>query len=207
MARGDPSPLADLGVLAAAAPLRLCWPSARSPVDWLEFDHAADWARFVERLRPPPGLPEAVERKFLRAQGLYRLGWIDRDLIKAGELAALIALELAVRDRYGRLTGRKKPAFADLLTYMVDGDGLTDAALPVVARCGGSVVGQVTGDISPRLSDIRNGMAHGDPFEGPPIGGLLEVVRDLIAYAYRDYLAERASAALPGSAPDRSLPT
>jgi len=176
-------------------------------VDWIAFDHAADWARFVERLQPPPGLPEAVERKFLRALGLYRLGWIDRDLIKAGELAALIALELAVRDRYGRLTGRKKPAFADLLTYMVEGDGLTDAALPVVARCGGSVVGQVTGDVSPRLSDIRNGMAHGDPFESPPIGGLLEVVRDLIAYAYRDYLAERVSAALPGSVPNKSPPT
>jgi len=32
--------------------------------------------------------------------------------------------------------------------------------------------------------------AHGDPLEGLPGGGLLELVRDLIEYAYRDYLAE-----------------
>ena len=33
-------------------------------------------------------------------------------------------------------------------------------------------------------------MAHGDPFDGLPTGGLLELVRDLINYAYRDYVAE-----------------
>ena len=32
-------------------------------------------------------------------------------------------------------------------------------------------------------------MAHGDPFDGLPVGGLLELVRDLINYAYRDFIA------------------
>jgi hypothetical protein len=31
-------------------------------------------------------------------------------------------------------------------------------------------------------------MAHGDPFDGLPVGGLLELVRDLIGYAYRDVI-------------------
>ena len=31
-------------------------------------------------------------------------------------------------------------------------------------------------------------MAHGDPFDGFPVGGLLELVRDLIVYSYRDML-------------------
>ncbi len=33
-------------------------------------------------------------------------------------------------------------------------------------------------------------LAHGDPFEGLPTGGLLELVRDLINFAYRHYIAE-----------------
>ncbi|MBS2127077.1 hypothetical protein KEX41_02265 [Burkholderia thailandensis] len=40
------------------------------------------------------------------------------------------------------------------------------------------------------LAGIRNSLAHGDPFDGLPWGGLLELVRDLIEYAYRSYLLE-----------------
>jgi hypothetical protein len=36
-------------------------------------------------------------------------------------------------------------------------------------------------------------LAHGDPFDGLPTGGLLELVRDLINFAYRHYIAEVAS--------------
>jgi len=43
----------------------------------------------------------------------------------------------------------------------------------------------------PSLADRRNGMAHGDPFgesgAGGPCAGLLELLRDLIDYAYRDW--------------------
>jgi len=48
----------------------------------------------------PDDVPQALSRKFERAQQQYLLAWFDRDFIKAGELAALIALEYAVRDRY-----------------------------------------------------------------------------------------------------------
>lgn len=60
----------------------------------------------------------------------------------------------------------------------------------MVVRCGGSAVGQLIGDVHPTLAERRNAMAHGGPFDGLPTGGLLKLVRDLINYAYRDYVAE-----------------
>jgi hypothetical protein len=52
-------------------------------------------------------------------------------------------------------------------------------------RCrGGTIVGLLTGE----RTDIRNDLAHGYPFDGFPQSGLLELVRDLIEYAYRDMI-------------------
>lgn len=181
--------LEDLNLPRATGPLSLVWPSPRSPVDTLRFDTGRAWRAFIDDLGLPGHLPDVIQRKFSRAQALYRIGWIDPELIKAGELAALIALELALKDRYGARHPARRPTFADLLTFIVKVDGLTDSDLPVVVRCGGSAVGQLTGAVRPRLSDLRNDMAHGDPFEGPPTSGLLEVVRDVIVYAYRDFPA------------------
>lgn len=59
--------------------------------------------------------------------------------------------------------------------------------LPVLVRSGGSAVGQLTAGVRFRLSDLRNDMAHGDPFEGPPTEGFLEGARDVIVYACRDF--------------------
>jgi len=42
----------------------------------------------------------------------------------------------------------------------------------------------------PTLAELRNSLAHSDPFDGLPWSGLLELVRDLIEYAYRSYLQE-----------------
>lgn len=129
-----------------------------------------------------------VQAKFERAQTLYLLGWIDMALVKAGELAALIALELALTDRYGGAF-RKKPSFATLLKHMVNVDGLIDAEIPMVVGCHGTAIGQLTGEVRPTLAERRNSLAHGDPFEGLPTGGLLELARDLINYACRHYIA------------------
>lgn len=111
-------------------------------------------------------------------------------MVKAGELAALIALELALMDRYGGYISKGKRTFATLLKHRVASGGLTDAQIPLVARCGGTVVGQLTGEIRPTLAERRNTLAHGEPFEVLPTGGLLELVRDLINFAYRHYIAE-----------------
>ena len=44
-------------------------------------------------------VPEIVAAKFERGQKLLLLAWIDFDLFTAGELIALTALELALKDR------------------------------------------------------------------------------------------------------------
>jgi hypothetical protein len=42
----------------------------------------------------------------------------------------------------------------------------------------------------PPAIPARFTLAHGDPFDGLPTGGLLKLVRDLINFAYRHYIAE-----------------
>lgn len=174
-------------------PVLLAWPTQGNAGGFIRFEKAADWRAFVESLGIDARIPEIVRAKFARAQTLYLLGWVDFSVVKAGELAALIALELALMDCYGDRISKNKRRFAALLKYMVDVDGLTDAQIPMVARCGGSALGQLTGETRPSLAERRNSLAHGDPFDGLPTGGLLELVQDLINFAYRHYIAEAES--------------
>lgn len=171
-------------------PLLLAWPTEGSAGGFIQFEKAADWRAFVASLGIDTRIPEIVRAKFARAQTLYLLGWVDFSVLKAGELAALIALELALMDRYGGRISKNKRSFAALLKFMVNSDGLTDAQIPMVVRCGGTAIGQLTGETHPTLAERRNSLAHGDPFDGLPTGGLLELVRDLINFAYRHYIAE-----------------
>jgi hypothetical protein len=171
-------------------PMLLAWPTQGNAGGFIQIEKAADWRAFVDSLGIDARIPDIVRA---RAQTLYLLGWVDLSVVKAGELAALIALELAVMDRYGGRISKNKRSFAVLLKYMVDTDGLTDAQIPMVVRCGGTALGQLTGETHPTLAERRNSLAHGDPFDGLPTGGLLELVRDLINFAYRHYIAEAAS--------------
>ncbi len=155
----------------------------------IQFNQPDEWRRFIIGLGIDARIPDIVQLKFRRAQALYLLGWIDLDVLKAGEFAALIALELSLTDRYGGQIPKRKRKFATLLKHMVDVDGLDDAHIPMIVRTGGTAIGFVTGTSQPSLSQRRNGMAHGDPFDGLPVGGLLELIRDLINYAYRDFFA------------------
>lgn len=174
------------------ASLVLPWPEAGAPGGLVTFESAQIWREVVTDLSLSPFVPDIVRLKYSRAQKLYLLGWIDIDLIKAGELVALTALELAVTDRYGHLYPKSRRILSVLLRHMVEGDGLTDASIPMVVRCNGTAIGQLTGETEPTLAQRRNRAAHGDPFDGMPVGGLLELVRDLITYAYRDLIAEAA---------------
>ncbi len=173
-------------------PLLMPWPIPGNPGGFIQFDHAEQWRTFIACLGMDARIPDVVRIRYVRAQKLYLLGWIDADLIKAGELVALTALELALMDRYGTHFKKRERTFAAVLKHLVDADGLTDAQIPVIARCGGSAIGQLIGTVRPTLAQRRNGMAHGDPFDGLPIGGLLELVRDLITFAYRHFIAESA---------------
>jgi hypothetical protein len=195
-------------------PFHAPWPMPGYPASFPSFATFASWREFVLQFSLHPTLPLTVSGKFERAQKLYILTWIDFDLIKAGELIALTALELALTDRYaGKEIGRRRkliikkaeekkkvpkgekwwaenPSFADLLKYMVDHDGLTDDQIPMNQRCGppSKALGMVTGETRPSLWEIRNDLAHGAPFGEFPWAGLLELVRDLINYAYRDWI-------------------
>jgi hypothetical protein len=171
-------------------PLLLAWLTQGNVGGFISFEKVTDWRAFVESLAIDARIPEIVRARYARAQTLYLLGWVDFSVVKAGELAALIALELGLMDRYGGRIAKNKRSFAAMLRCMVEVDGLTDAQIPMIVRCGGSAVGQLIGDIHPTLAERRNAMAHGDPFDDLPTGGLLELVRDLINYAYRDYVAE-----------------
>lgn len=83
----------------------------------------------------------------------------------------------------------KMPLIA-LLKHAVDKDGLTDAVLG--AKGCGPAVDQLTGKRKPSLAQIRNQLAHGDPFDGLAWAGLLELVHALIAHACRGMVAEAA---------------
>lgn len=189
-------------------PLVLIWPAPGNPVAFWRFNTPDEWRAFVTTLSLDPRIPDIVRLKFERAQKLFLLGWIDTDLIKGAELVALTTLELALKDRFGQVVPRlatKKVdpsspeammaqpirySFKALLKHLVEKDGLTDAQIPMIARCGGTAIGQLTGETKPTLEERRNAMAHGDPFDGMPTSGLVELVRDLIMFAYRHYLAE-----------------
>jgi hypothetical protein len=193
-------------------PLILPWPMPGNLAAVQSFITFSEWRDFVMGHGLRAGVPTIVAAKFERAQKLHLLAWIDFDVIKAGELVALTALELALQDRYGGMlkerrekatAGKKRPAkirplttkvetvaFADLLKYLPE-DGLTDEEIPMVRRCGGSVLNRLTGECKPGLADIRNSQAHGYPFDGFPWAGLLELTRDLIEYAYRGMTADQ----------------
>ena len=159
-------------------PLLLAWSTQGNACGLISFEKVTDWRAFVESLAIDARIPEIVLTKYARAQTLYLLGWVDFSVAQAGELAALVALELGLVDRYEGRIAKNKRSFAAMLRYMVDVNGLTDAQIPMIVRCGGSAVGQLIGDIHPTLAERRNAMAHGDPFDDLPTGGLLELVRD-----------------------------
>ena len=188
------------------------WPMPGKPDSFPSFDSFAEWRAFLLQFSLNSGIPHIVSAKFERAQTLYLLAWLDFDRIKAGELVGLTALELALNDRYGgkELLRRRQfvtekakqearsvrkgekwwvenATFADLLKHMVEHDGLTDTQVPMNHRCGSpsSVIWLLTGTTKPSLADIRNDLAHGIPFRELPWAGLLELMRDLIDYAYR----------------------
>ena len=142
-------------------PLIVPWPLPGNLGGEVRFSTFAEWRSFILALSLGRAVAEIVASKFERAQKLYVLAWVDFDLIKAGELVALTALELALTDCYaGKESGRrrelgaakaekeKRPiakselcwigytTFADLLKLMVERDGLTGDQIAMNRRCG-----------------------------------------------------------------------
>lgn len=178
------------------APLVVPWTEPGNPAHFHQFSHADAWLVFVASFNLDASTPQTVALKYQRAQKLYAFAWLDYDLIKAGELVVLSALERALKECYGGKS--KKSGLAAWVEHMVEQDGLTDQVLPIAQRCNQSIVRHLyetdvaikerkkIGAPEPMtLARIRNSLAHGDPFDGLIWPGLLEMVRDLIEYAYR----------------------
>ncbi|MCB1986740.1 MAG: hypothetical protein H6936_15955 [Burkholderiales bacterium] len=177
-------------------PFVIFWPGTKDVAEPHVFYVISDWRNFLSKLALNRQVPMIVAQKFDRARRLYFLSWFDMDIIKAGELAALMALELALRDVYPSVYNRRNKNgrlihayLKDGLKHMVENDGLKDEALPTYKKCPGAVISNLyreEGDQTGTLVGTRNSLAHGDPFDALPRSGLLEVVRDLIDYMYRN---------------------
>ena len=142
-------------------PLIAPWPMPGNLASMVRFSTFAEWRSFIFALSLRRAVPEIVAAKFESAQKLYVLAWLDFDLIKAGELIALTALELALTDCYaGKENARRRKlvakksenekraisksekwwveytSFADLLKFMVELDGLTQTKSPSIGAAG-----------------------------------------------------------------------
>jgi hypothetical protein len=189
----------------------LPWPAPGMPAGLIEFADFTQWQQVILSFRLAAGVPGNMADLFDRAIKLYLAAWLDFDLVTIGEMAALAALEHSLRDCYlgdfrerhikkvaARAKSKKRPptikenfrpdsiSLFALLEHMHRRDGLTDDQLPYVRKYGGSVMRLLTDETDPNLADMRNVRAHGNPFGSGYQSGLLELVRDLIEYAYRN---------------------
>lgn len=179
-------------------PLQLFWAGSSSVTELYVFSHLSEWRFFIDSLSLNCQVPQIIDSKYERARYLYYLAWIYPEIIKAGEVAALAALELALKDSYPHVyqkIGKKgkviRAYLKDGFKYMVEGDGLTDEKLPIFQKYRWPVISNLyckeSEDQTGTLVGIRNSLAHGDPFDAMPYAGLLEIVRDLIGYMYRNF--------------------
>ena len=100
-------------------PFRMMWPTTGNPAGWVTFATFPEWRAFALALNLTRMVPDTVAARFDRALKVYLLAWLDFELIKIGELIALTALELALRDRYGdKVKDRRGNIhFSHLLAY------------------------------------------------------------------------------------------
>lgn len=200
-------------------PLEVHWNSGGGVRTFRSFDQ---WRSFIECFDLAPGIPTlTILPKYRRAQRLYLLGWLDYAAIEAGQLAAVVALEYALQDRYGAdIFAQKqrravlwkqanpdkttkevssKASLSELLSYLVRDAKITDADIPMSQRSGVSLLARIDpeGGAKPSLLNIRNSMAHGDPFGSGAAPDLLELCRDLIEFAYRDNVESRIAGPEP----------
>lgn len=150
-----------------------------------QFTDLAEWRRHVLDLRAFRSTAPAVFRhKHDQALRLLFLTWLDDSVIKFAELGALVVLEGVINARY---PDQKFHGLACGLAHMIN-RGLTDEAFQSYRENGLGVVQNLRPSSkvgnNPSFSEIRNQLAHGDPFNTLPWCGLFEIVRDLIYFMY-----------------------
>ena len=169
-------------------PLQIVGPVPGNPAAIREFTNLADWRSYVLGLQLRGSVPKAFRRYHNQTLRALFLAWLDGGVIQLAELWALATLEGAIKTRYPRINERAKeegikvPGLEYALRYLVNQGGLTDEAL---RESGARVLQNVLkGGNGSSLSEIRNGLAHGNALGGMPWGGLFEVIRDLIDFMY-----------------------
>ena len=165
-------------------PLLIPGPVPGNPVALRQFRYIEEWQQFILSLRLSGHPPQEIQRHYERMLRVLYLAWLDASVIKLAELAALASLEGTIKWRY---QPKQFKGLAAALKHLVTDAGVRDSDLRVVRECGGAVISNLLRSSPPdpaSLSEIRNRLAHGSPFELSPWGGLFEVVRDLIDFMY-----------------------
>lgn len=169
----EPLRLPDLFTAESREGNPLSWllSSSDNPVSVRHFRRFDEWREYVVSLFPAGNAPGPLLRNHERVLRTLYLAWIDESVIKLAELGALANLEAAIKERYRSESFR---GLEEALRYLLD---QMDARNPEYANF-------IKGASGPALSEIRNRLAHGNPFETLPYAGLFEAVRDLIDLMY-----------------------
>lgn len=178
----------SLPITRESNPLLLPGPIPGNPLALRQFSNIEQWRQYVLGLQLQGQPPQAIRSNYERMLRVLFLAWLDASVVKLAELAALASLEAAIGRRYDK----KFRGLETALKYLIEEVGVTDADLHTFRESGGSVVGNLLRkpqNGGSALSEIRNRLAHGDPFEMIPWGGLFEVVRDLVDFIW-PYLTE-----------------
>ena len=173
----------------------------RSNLTLMQFSDIKGWRDYLLTLQindtRVPGIHSNAYHDALKA---LLLAWVEPATIKPAELQALRSLEGALCGAYlQRLyekeparSRKRKPGLGQFLKFMSEFDDLPDALHSKSGSGPGSA-----------LDTIRNALAHGDPFNNLPWGGLFESVRDVVVYAYRNHPASGMSPSQTGGMQSR----
>ena len=126
---------------ARGIPFTIPWIHTPSiPSGLRSFATYPEWESYVLSLDLHSNVWVQTRHRWSRVLNIYLLAWLDVDLIKAGELAALTALEMALKERYGQHYATRKngpenpPSLRVLLKHLVEQDGLTNDDIPIAKK-------------------------------------------------------------------------
>lgn len=162
----------------------------RQNVPVMQFYRIAEWRDYLLTLQlRSRKVPMVFVNFYNAALRTLLLAWAEPAVIKPAELQTLRSLEAGLRDVYfqpvfDQAKARKPtlsrdefmPGLGRYLDYMAAHDELPPEAHSPSKRTTGNA-----------LDVIRNGLAHGDVFNGLPWGGLFESVREVMEHAFRNH--------------------
>jgi hypothetical protein len=162
----------------------------RSNQSLMQFDHISKWRDYLLTLQiDDTRVPRIHCDAYHDALRALLLAWVEPAIVQSAELQALRSLEGALCGVYFQLLYERelprrrkvkleafRPGLGQFLNFMTECDDLPEALHSKSTRGPGSA-----------LDTIRNRLAHGNPLNTLPCGGLFESVRDVIVYAHRNH--------------------